>query len=84
MQSLHLISQGVQGKTLPHISAYLCPHEHSKYRPSSMRMITYRFGRSDGAYRQVRVIARAVAVVGPLHEEDGVASGGLGMDGKGP
>ena len=49
-----------------------------------MRMITYRFGRSDGAYRQVRVIARAVAVVGPLHEEDGVASGGLGMDGKGP
>ena len=41
MQSLHLISQGVQGKTFPHVSAYLRPHEHSKYRPSFMRMIAY-------------------------------------------
>ena len=46
-------------------------------------MISYKVGQSVGTCRQVRIIARPIAIVGPLHEEDGVAGGGLSMDSKG-
>ena len=81
------ITRSTRQDTSSHQCLLTPPYEHSKSRPSFMHAYhddRLRDSRPDGTYRQVRVIARAVAVVGPLHEEDGVAGGGLGMDGKGP